>query len=83
MHIVKILILLLILLSSGYIGILISRKYLNRVKSLKKMKRALNIFNAKIKFTYEPIPQIFNEISNKVNTDTGNIFLIASKKWKI
>lgn len=82
MQIVKIIILLLILLSSGYIGILISKKYINRVKSLKEMKTALNIFNTKIKFTYEPIPQIFKEISHKVESSVGKIFLTASNKME-
>lgn len=80
MQIVKIITLLLIFLSSTYIGILISKKYLNRVKDLKEMKNALNIFSTKIKFTYEPIPQIFNEISQKVNKNISNIFYIASCK---
>ena len=29
------------------------------------MKTALNIFETKVKLTYEPIPQIFKEISKK------------------
>ena len=78
MHIVKWLILVLILSVSTYIGVLISKKYLNRVKDLKEMKMALNMFNAKMKFTYESIPKIFSEVSERVNPNIGNIFKIAS-----
>ena len=63
MQMIKYLTLIIILASTTYIGILISKKYLNRVKDLKEMKNALNIFSTKIKFTYEPIPQTFKEIS--------------------
>ena len=65
MQIIKYITLILILSLTSYIGILISKKYLNRVKDLKEMKNALNMFSTKIKFTYEPIPQTFKEISQK------------------
>ena len=74
MQIIKCLTLILILSSTTYIGILISKKYLNRVKDLKEMKNALNMFSTKIKFTYEPIPQTFKEISQKTNPNISNIF---------
>ena len=38
------------------------------------MKNALNIFKSKIKFTYQPIPEIFEEISNNSNRNISNIF---------
>jgi len=82
MQVIKYLELILILSASTYIGILISKKYLNRVIDLKEMKNALNIFITKIKFTYEPIPQIFKEISTKVKPNIGNIFLLASNKME-
>ena len=75
MQVIKYLMLLLILLSSTYIGILISKKYTNRVIEL-------NIFSTKIKFTYEPIPEMFYEISNKIEAQIGGIFKNASKKMK-
>ena len=74
MQIIKYITLILILSLTSYIGILISKKYLNRVKDLKEMKNALNMFSAKIKFTYEPIPQTFKEISQKTKPNISNIF---------
>lgn len=82
MQVIKYLELILVLSASTYIGILISKKYLNRVTDLKEMKNALNIFTTKIKFTYEPIPQIFKEISEKVKPNIANLFLIASNKME-
>ena len=82
MQMIKFLILLIVLVLSTYIGILMSKKYLNRVKDLKEIKKGLNIFETKIKFTYEPIPQIFNDISNTLNNNIGNIFLNSSNKMK-
>lgn len=74
MEIIKYMTLLLIVLSSSYIGILISKKYSNRVLDLKEMKNALNMFSTKVKLTYEPIPEIFKEISNKMKINISDIF---------
>lgn len=51
-------------LSTG-IGILISKMYENRVKELRQFKNILNIIKTKIKFTYEPLTEIFNQISQE------------------
>ena len=78
MQIIKIISLLLILISSIYTGVLISQKYCNRVKELKEIKKALNMFVTKIRYTYETIPEIFRQISSKTETSISNVFLIAS-----
>jgi len=83
MIVVKILIYICIFFASSGIGILISKRYSNRVKELKEFKNALNIFKAKIKFTHEPIPEVFAEISKAIETNTGNIFKIASNNMKL
>ena len=85
MQIIKYIILLLVLTSSSYIGILVSKKYKNRVRELKEMKSSLAIFATKIKLTYEPIPEIFLEIGNKENSNlksVNNIFKVAAKKME-
>ncbi len=78
----KIILLIFIIIGSSLIGILFSKKYSNREKELKEMKSALNIFSTKIKFTYETIPNIFLEISNKVGGNVGQIFARASSRMK-
>lgn len=82
MLIIKYIILTMLLFSSSYIGILISKKYQNRVKELKEVKSFLAIFATKIKLTYEPIPQIFEELGNKEKSNISNIFKIASKNMQ-
>lgn len=85
MIIIKYIILMLLLLSSSYIGILVSKKYQTRVNELKEIKNLLAIFVTKIKLTYEPIPQIFEELGNKKNTNAINIinlFKTAASKMK-
>lgn len=82
MLIIKFGILILILLASTFIGILIAKKYCKRVEELKEIKNALNIFKTKIKFTYEPIPEIFNDMSFKLKENIGDIFSFASKSMK-
>lgn len=79
----KIVIYTCIFLASSTIGILISKKYEERVKQLKEFKNALSMFKAKIKFTYEPIPEIFEEISKQINSNTGKIFKLASCNMEV
>lgn len=91
MILIKILLLFLVLCGSAFIGILISAKYKNRVKELKEIKKALNIFETKIRFTCEPIPEIFQEMGKSMTSAVENIFQkasfymkeeIASKAWE-
>ena len=90
MLIFKIMCLATILIVCMGIGFNISAKYTSRVNGLKKMLRALNIFEEKIKFTYEPIPNIFEELgdnfSNSKNENendyVGEIFSRASLNMK-
>ena len=53
-----------------------------RVKELEEMKNALNMFESKIKFTYEPIPEIFEEISKNFNKNIGQEFLRAKENMQ-
>lgn len=80
MQIIKYLILFFILLLSSNLGKILSKKYINRLEELEEMKNSLNVFKNKIKFTYEPIPDIFEEISKTKNKNVGNIFKQAKEK---
>lgn len=64
--------------TTSYIGILMGKRYSNRVKELQEMKNALAMLEAKIKFTYEPLPKAFTEISEKFKGNIGEIFKKAS-----
>lgn len=80
MQMIKYFILFLILVVSSLIGRFLSKKYVYRLEELEEMQNALNIFKSKIKFTYEPIPEIFDEISKNTNKNIGNIFKKAKEK---
>jgi len=80
---IKITIYTFIFLSCSLIGILISRKYINRVNELKEFKNALNLFKTKIKYTYEPIPEIFMQIAENLNSNISNVFTQAANKMDI
>lgn len=79
MIIIKTSLLILIFLCCLYIGILISKKYSNREKELIEVQNSLNMLEAKIKFTYEPLQDIFSEISKTLNNNIGAIFEKAQK----
>ena len=78
MVVIRVVIYSCIFLTCSVIGILKSRKYVYRVDELREFKNALNMFKAKINFTYEPIPEIFKQISENTNSNVSGIFRIAS-----
>lgn len=55
------------------IGYLISKKYSNRVTELKEIQIFLDILENKIKFTYEPIKEIFSQMRNLIKGNIGNL----------
>ena len=59
---------------STAIGLAISKTYENRVVELREFKNILNIMKTKIKFTYEPLAEIFKQIANKNETNIEKIF---------
>jgi len=63
MIILKYIIIGLVFLISILIGNIISKRYILRVKELQDFQNALNIIESKIKFTYEPLPEIFIQTS--------------------
>ena len=78
-YVLKFILLFVLFCTSTIIGVLISKKYSNRVRILRDLKDALNIFEVKINFSFETIPEIFNEIANKFNGITGKFFEDAVK----
>ena len=82
MIILKYMMIFSVFLISFLIGNLISKKYILRVKELKDFKNALNIVESKIKFTYEPLPEIFIQTSNLLSKNISEIFMQASKNMK-
>ena len=82
MIILKYIMIFLVFLISFLIGNLISKKYILRVKELKDFKNALNIIESKIKFTYEPLPEIFIQTSKLLSKNISAMFVQASNNMK-
>lgn len=82
MIILKYIMIFLVFLISFLIGNLLSKKYILRVKELKDFKNALNIIESKIKFTYEPLPEIFMQTSKLLSKNISAMFVQASNNMK-
>ena len=82
MQFIKYCMLFLVFIASTLIGKYISQKYKFRVDELEEIKNALNIFKSKIKFTYEPIPEIFKQISENTNKNVSKLFINAVEKMQ-
>lgn len=74
--------LVLVFCITMWLGNLISKKYTFRLKELKDIKNALNIIENKIKFTYEPLPEIFIQTSKMVSKNISEIFVQAYNNMK-
>ena len=83
MQVIKYIMLFFLFTSSTVLGKMLSQKYVERVKELEDIKNALNIFKTKIKFTYSPISEIFEEISlNSSTKNISNLFLKSKENMK-
>lgn len=83
MLILKCILFMLLFLATTGVGILISKKYVNREKELKECKSFLNLLKTKIRFTYEPLGEILNEISNNFSLNVSNLLKNASNNMKL
>src|SRR5574344_2038355 len=79
MQIIKYCILFFIFVFSSLIGKYISLGYKYRLQELEEIKNALNVFKSKIKFTYEPIPEIFEELSKNTSQNISKIFMMSKQ----
>lgn len=82
MIIIKCIILLLTFFVTTFLGLALANRYKSRVKDLKDIRNVLNILGTKIEYTYEPLPQIFSEISNEFNGGIAELFKTANKKME-
>ena len=82
MLILKIFLLLIIFILSTIIGIAIAKMYENRVKELQEFKGTLNAMKTKIKFTYEPLEEIFIDISKNDKNNISKIIKQMSEQIK-
>ena len=76
---IKYILIFFILIISYMIGNLYSKRYVNRVSELEKMKNMLNVFKAKIKFTGLTIQEIFNQLYEDNQDNMGEIFKLANE----
>jgi stage III sporulation protein AB len=82
MQIIKYCMLFFIFIASVTIGRFISQKYKYRLEELEEIKNSLNILKSKIKFTYEPLPEIFDEIAQNTSYNISNLFHKAKEKME-
>ena len=83
MEFFKTILLIAVLGMCTVLGIMKANKFKLRVIDLQEIKKALNLAITKIRYTYEPLPELFKEISNifiKAHTYMEN--LNAGQAWE-
>ncbi len=71
---VKFVLLIFIFSISTFLGYWISNRYSLRVKELQELIVALELFETRINYTYDTIPDCFRYISTYMGGNVGNIF---------
>lgn len=71
-----------IIFCSCRIGILISKRYIYRLDELEEIKNDFQIIENKIKYTYEPLEEIFTNISELSTTSISRFFGSVAKNIK-
>lgn len=77
---IKIFALFIIFALSSLIGYLISHRYLSREKELQDIITCLEIFESRINYTYDTIPDCFNFIAGYIGGNVGKIFKRTAEK---
>ena len=79
MILIKWIILVIVFTLTINLGTQVAKQYRSRVIELKEMKNALNAFKTKIKYERQPIKEAFLEVSNNLETNAKQVFILASK----
>lgn len=72
-----------VILCSTRIGILLSKKYVYRLEELDEIKNSFQIIENKIKYTYEPLEEIFQEMSEISSFEIKELFKNVAQNIKI
>lgn len=80
--ILKILLGLAVIACSMRIGILLSKKYVFRLEELDELKNDFQIIENKIKYTYEPLEEIFLEIAELSSYSLKELFKNAAENLR-
>ena len=85
MVVLKGVLLIFIIFLCSLIGNLKAKSFEKRYLELKKFKSGLGIFRSKLEFTYEPIQEIFKDISKLIYDNKDNVFkrFLENENWDL
>lgn len=77
MEILKIILLTIVMSMCSFLGIMKANRFKLRVVDLTEIKKALNLILTKMRYTYEPLPELFKDVSKELKANIANIFITA------
>ncbi len=77
MQVIKIIFLCMVFITSSKIGSMLANQYGNRVRDLQEIQASLNMLKTKMRYTYETLPDIFNEIAKTTKENISEIYINA------
>ena len=85
MIVLKVVLLISIIVLCSLIGNLKAKSFEKRYLELKRFKSGLEIFKSKLEFTYEPVPEIFKDISKIAYENKDNVFkrFLENEDWNL
>lgn len=78
----KIILGIAVIACSTQIGILLSKKYVYRLDELDELKNNFQIMENKIKYTYEPLEDIFSEVAEISSFSVRELFMKTARNIK-
>jgi stage III sporulation protein AB len=80
--IIKIIGSLIIIISSTYYGISISKKYVKRVENIRNFQISLKIIESEISFLQTPVIEVFEKVDMNLGGRVGKVFKDTVLKYK-
>ena len=71
---------LLILISGSFIGWIIASQYLKRIKQLKQVRTAINLFDAEISYNQSVLHEVLYKIADNLNYPISHLFSNSAEK---
>ncbi len=79
---IKFVLVMIVLIGSSFLGYLLANRYKSRVNELSDFLVALDIFETKIKYTYDSLTTTFLYIADNMKTKIYRIFYITAEEIK-
>lgn len=70
----------IVLIAATYLGLVLAKSKVERVRQIRTFISALNIIEIEIKFSFSTLPEIFDKVSKTIDCKVGEMFYVLSQR---